>query len=312
MLITVVSVIIILVATLYFYNQHKFKKVLLFPPKGNFVSVGDIKLHYISKGDGKPLVFIHGGILTGNDFEKVIDLAAAQGYHAISFDRPGYGYSQRYKDKKMTPIEQVVLIHDALTQLDVQKPIIAGHSWSGTMILAYALLYPDEISGIITLSAAAYKEGYPAANGDAISTIISIPIIGDFILNTLLFPLGKIMAEGMLKATFNPDPISPAYREDTFLFWLRPGQFKANREDVLAFAPAAEELHFRYKQIKVPMVIVVGEKDPFGVVEQAHRLNRDIPESKLIVIPHIGHMIPQCHPHRVMEAVYELNFLMHK
>ena len=58
------------------------------------------------------------------------------------------------------------------------------------------------------------------------------------------------------------------------------------------------------------MVIVVGEKDPFGVVEQAHRLNRDIPESKLIVIPRIGHMIPQCHPHRVMEAVYELNFLM--
>lgn len=312
MLIIVMGVILVLFTTLYFYNQHKFNKIAAFPPKGNFVTVDGLKLHYISKGEGKPLVFLHGGILTGNDFQKVINLAAAQGYQAISFDRPGYGFSQRYKDKKMKPAEQAELIHNALKQLGIKKPIIAGHSWSGAMILAYALLYPDEISGIITLSAAAYKEGYPAENGDAISTIVNTPIVGGFILNTMLFPLGKIMADGMLKATFNPDPIPPAYREDTFLFWLRPSQFKANREDVLAFAPGAEEIHSRYKEIKVPVVIVAGEKDPFGVVEQAHRLNKDIPDSKLIVIPDIGHMIPQSHPHRVMEAVYELNSLISK
>lgn len=305
----IISVIIIFVTILYFYNQYQFKKILQFPPKGSFINVDNLRLHYISKGDGKPLVFIHGGILTANDFEKVMDLAAAQGYHAISFDRPGYGYSQRYKDKKMTPVEQAVLIHAALTQLGVQKPIMVGHSWSGTMILAYALLYPNEISGVVTLSAAMYKEGYPAASGDIISSIISLPIFGDFILNTLLFPLGKIMAEAMLKATFDPDPIPPGYKEDTFLFWLRPSQFKANREDVLAFAPAAEKIHCRYKEINVPLVITVGESDPFGVVAQAQRLNKDIPGSKLIVIPHIGHMLPQCHPHRVIEAVDELNAL---
>jgi pimeloyl-ACP methyl ester carboxylesterase len=101
----------------------------------------------------------------------------------------------------------------------------------------------------------------------------------------------------------SPDPIPPAYREETFLFWLRPSQFKANREDVLAFAPAADKIHSRYNEIKVPVVIVVGQKDPFGVIEQAYRLNKDISSSKLIVIPLAGHMIPQCHPHKVMEAI---------
>lgn len=308
MLIFVLCVTVALVVILYFYNRYHFNKILKVSPKGHFINVNGLKLHYIIKGDGKPLVFIHGGILTCNDFEKVINLAATQGYQGISFDRPGYGYSQRYRHKKMTPIEQAVLIHDALVRLDIQKPIIAGHSWSGTMILAYALLYPNEISGIITLSAAAYKEGYPAANRDVLSVIVNLPVVGNFILHILLFPLGKIMAEGMLKATFNPDPIPPNYRENTFLFWLRPSQFKANREDVLAFSPAAEEIHRRYKEITAPIVIVVGEKDPFGVVAQANRLSQDIPHSKLMIIPEIGHMLPQCYPDKVMEAVREFHW----
>ena len=303
----VIIILLLLLLSLFFYNQYKFSKASKIPPKGNFVNAGGIELHYISKGHGRPVVFIHGGILMCTDFEKVMDLAAGQGYQAISFDRPGYGYSQRNENILLSPIEQATLLHDAVNELGLKKPIIAGHSWSGTMILAYALMYPREISGIITLSAAAYKEGYPAANGDAISKIIGVPILGDFILNTLLFPLGKIMAENMLKVTFDPDPIPPSYKEDTFLFWLRPKQFKANREDVRTFVPAAEQIQERYNEITVPMVILAGDKDPFGVIEQAYRLNKDVRGSKLMVVPQVGHMLPQCHPHKVLEALNELS-----
>ena len=303
----IVILIMLLLLSLFFYNQYKFSKAFKIPPKGSFVNAGGIKWHYISKGQGRPVIFIHGGILMCTDFEKAMDLAAAQGYQAVSFDRPGYGYSQRDGYINLTPIQQATLLHDAVNELGLKKPIIAGHSWSGTMILAYALMYPREISGIITLSAAAYKEGYPAANGDAISKIIGVPILGDFILNTLLFPLGKIMAENMLKVTFDPDPIPPSYKEDTFLFWLRPKQFKANREDVRTFVPAAEQIQERYNEITVPMVILAGDKDPFGVIEQAYRLNKDVRGSKLMVVPQVGHMLPQCHPHKVLEALNELS-----
>lgn len=68
-MIAVLSIILIVIM-LYFYNQYKFKEIQKIPPKGQFVEVDGLKLHYLSKGTGKPIVFLHGGILTGNAYRK--------------------------------------------------------------------------------------------------------------------------------------------------------------------------------------------------------------------------------------------------
>ncbi|MDF2985538.1 MAG: alpha/beta hydrolase family protein [Eubacterium sp.] len=304
----VVLLFIVLMGGLFLYNQYKFKQAEAdFTPEGKFVTAEGIKLHYVSKGSGKPVVFLHGGVLTGNDFEKVIEIAAEQGYKAIAFDRPGYGYSERSRKVKVTPAVQARLIHSAIKELGIEKPIIAGHSWSGVLVLSYALLYPDEISGIVTLGAAMYKEGYPAEKGDPISSIVTTPIIGGILMNTLLkSPVGNALAENMLEATFYPETIPSGYREAALALWLRPTQFRANREDVLAFAPAAKKISKQYKNIKKPVVIVVGKNDPFGTIEQAHRLKKDIPNARLMVLPNAAHMIPLNHPQLVIDAINEL------
>ncbi len=115
-----------------------------FPPTGEFVEVGGIRLHYVRKGNGKPVVFLHGGILSANDFDSVLDLAAAKGYSAIAFDRPGNGYSERPRGEIATPVVQARFVHDALCELGIHRPIIAGHSWSGSLVMSYALHYADE------------------------------------------------------------------------------------------------------------------------------------------------------------------------
>lgn len=62
--------------------------------RGSFVTVEGIRLHYMRKGKGVPVVFLHGGILCADDFKEVMEIAASCGYEAIAFDRPGYGYSE--------------------------------------------------------------------------------------------------------------------------------------------------------------------------------------------------------------------------
>lgn len=57
------------------------------------------------------------------------------------------------------------------------------------------------------------------------------------------------------------------------------------------------------KKLKTPTLIVVGEKDPFGTIEQAQRLKKDIPHAEYRLIPNIGHMIPELHPNIVMDQV---------
>ncbi|USG64408.1 alpha/beta hydrolase [Brevibacillus ruminantium] len=308
MWIAVVLTFVVILGGLIWFNQYKFKQAdLKFPPSGQFVTVEGIQLHYIRKGSGKPVVFLHGGVLTGNDFINVLNIAATKGYQAIAFDRPGYGHSERPKSHKVTPMVQARLINAALKKLGIEKPIIVGHSWSGLLVLSYALLYPKEIDGIVTIAAAMYKEGYPAENGDPISKLVTTPVIGKLFLHTVLrSPLGTFLADRILQATFAPEEIPNGYREATHALWLRPGQFRANREDILAFSPAAKNISARYKEIQNPIVIVVGDKDPFGVKEQAIRLKEDIPHAELIILPEVAHMIPQNHPKHVVEIINRL------
>ena len=272
--------------------------------RGSFVTVEGIRLHYMRKGKGVPVVFLHGGILCADDFKEVMEIAASCGYEAITFDRPGYGYSERPMNEKVTPAVQARLIHGALQQLGIEKPIMVGHSWSGLLVMTYALQYPDEITGIVTLAGAMYKEGYPAEHGDLISKIVTTPVIGQLFLHTVVqSPLGASLARSVTKQTFHPEPIPAGYLETTLSLWLRPGQFKANREDILAFPPAAKQASPLYPQIQSPVVIVVGEDDPFGTIDQAVRLKKDISHAELMMIPQVGHMIPQNHPEIVMQAL---------
>ena len=275
-----------------------------FPPAGSFVTVEGTRLHYIRKGAGTPVVLLHGGVLRADDFEGVMERAAARGYETIAFDRPGYGYSERPPRDRATPADQAGLLHQALKQLGVEKPIIVGHSWSGLLALIYALRYPDDVSGVVTLAGAMYKEGYPAEHGDPISRLATAPAIGTIFVNTVPgSPLGTALARSSVRQTFAPEPVPEGYREAALALWLRPGQFRANREDILAFPSAALAASRHYHEIRCPVVIAVGEDDPFGTREQAARLKRDIPHAELRVIPRVAHMIPQLHPDLALAAI---------
>src|SRR5690606_3649286 len=67
------------------------------PPKGAFVTVDGIRLHYLERGQGHPVVFLHGNALTVEDalINGVLSAAADRSYRAIAIDRPGFGHSER-------------------------------------------------------------------------------------------------------------------------------------------------------------------------------------------------------------------------
>ncbi|WP_246061361.1 alpha/beta fold hydrolase [Paenibacillus oralis] len=305
--IVLLGFVAIMLAALYGYNQKKLRKAEMdFPPSGKFVKADGIRLHYLERGQGRPVVFLHGGVLRGHDFDQVMELAAAKGYRALAFDRPGYGHSARPKHRSVTPIDQAKLLHEALTKLGVDRPILVGHSWSGLLVLSYASLYPGDLAGIVTLGGGMYKEGYPAEKGDPISSIVTMPVVGPIVMNLLLAALGSVMVRQIIKATFAPEPLPADYERETLALWLRPSQFRANREDVLAFAPAASEMSPNYRRILAPAVIVVGLRDPFPTKEHSYRLHRDMPNAALIELPHAAHMIPQHHPQAVIDAVEKL------
>lgn len=305
--IMILSSLIIFFAGLYVYNRYVVRKSeRQFPPAGQFVTVNGLKQHYVSHGEGVPVVCLHGGILSWHDYAGVLELAPP-GYRWLAFDRSGHGYSERAATA-MTPIDQARLLRDTLQELGIEKPILVGHSWSGSLVLAYALEYPEELGGIVLLAPAAYGgEAYPASSLDELLyRLIRMPAIGPFLLRTLLVLLGRGMTRSMVKGAFANDLVPDEYLQRAAALFPRPEQLRANREDVHTFRPAVESFCSRYGEIQVPVTIVVGEDDPFNVEDQSYRLHQEIPHSKLKVLADTGHMIPQRRPEAVIEAVHEM------
>jgi alpha/beta hydrolase fold len=90
------------------------------PPAGRFLEVSGVRLHYVERGSGTPLVLLHGNGSMIQDFESsgLIDLAA-KNYRVIVFDRPGFGHSDRPRNVVWTPAAQAELIYNALQRLGV-------------------------------------------------------------------------------------------------------------------------------------------------------------------------------------------------
>src|SRR4051794_5105948 len=69
------------------------------PPKGTFLEVDGVRLHYLESGSGSTVVLLHGNQAMADDFaiSGVVDLLARK-CPVIAFDRPGFGYSDRPRD----------------------------------------------------------------------------------------------------------------------------------------------------------------------------------------------------------------------
>src|SRR6202158_3698390 len=90
------------------------------PPAGQFLEVNGVRLHYVERGSGAPLVLLHGNGSMIQDFESsgLIDLAA-KNYRVIVFDRPGFGHSDRPRNVVWTPEVKAELFANALARLQV-------------------------------------------------------------------------------------------------------------------------------------------------------------------------------------------------
>ena len=77
------------------------------PPLGQFIEVNGVRLHYLERGSGEPLVLLHGNGSMIEDFESSgLIKRASKNYRVIAFDRPGFGHSERPRNVVWTPERQ--------------------------------------------------------------------------------------------------------------------------------------------------------------------------------------------------------------
>lgn len=268
--------------------------------QSQFVTVDEARLHFVIKGSGRPVVLIHGNPGSCQDWARLYTPISSR-YQAIAFDRPGHGHSDRPNHRDITVNIQAQMLHAALGELQIERPILVGHSWGGALALAYALEFPDDLSGMVLLAPAVYE----SEDGVSfLSKLPGFPIIGD-VVNFLFTPLiGPWLVRTDVTKAFAPDPIPKHYLRHVLSEWTRPKKVKWYSVDDALLVSSLAKSAVRYPDIRVPVTIVTGDSDLIvPAKENAHRLSEALPQSQLIVLEKTGHQIPFTRPYAVMEAI---------
>jgi pimeloyl-ACP methyl ester carboxylesterase len=272
------------------------------PPIGRFMTVDGVRLHYVERGRGEPLVLIHGNGTMIQDFlvSGIVDDLATR-HRVIIIDRPGYGYSDRPRGL-WTPRAHATLFEKALGRLGVSQAVVLGHSWGTLVAVALALQAPGLVRSLV-LASGYY---YPTLRADVIlSAPPAIPVLGDLLRHTLSPVVGRAMRPGMIKGMFAPAPVPERFdREFPKDLMLRPLQLRASAEDAAMMSPVTVELQDHYRDLRLPVVIVTGADDRIADVgRQSQRLHRELPGSEFVAVPGMGHMIHHLAPGQVVAAV---------
>ncbi len=265
-----------------------------------FVTVDGTRLHFVIKGEGRPVVLIHGNPGSGQDWTRVF--GPLSGLHkVIAFDRPGHGRSERPKHIDVTVEVQARLLHDALKQLHVERPIVVGHSWGGALALVYAIIYRQEVAGVVLVAPAVYE----SQDGVSLVTELpAVPVIGDAV-NFVLTPLlAATFVRSALKKAFSPDPVPKNYLRSVLSEWTKAKKVKAYSLDEASLNDSLKQFSPRYPEITIPVSILAGDSDLIVPEKKnAERLHQVLPKSRLILLPKTGHQIPFTRSQAVVDEI---------
>jgi pimeloyl-ACP methyl ester carboxylesterase len=274
------------------------------PPKGKFIEIDGVRLHYVERGEGQPLVLLHGNGSMIEDFESsgLIDLAA-KNYKVIVFDRPGFGHSLRPRNVVWTPEAQADLFKKALDRLSVHRAIVLGHSSGASVAVALAIRHPSFVEALVLAS------GYyfPTARADvAASSVSAIPGLGDIISYTVSPILSRLMWPAILRKLFGPRSVPEKFVGFPREMAVRPSQMRAGAAEAALMVPAAFASSKAYCELRMPTVILAGEDDRLiDINEQSARLHDEVKQSKLHRIAGAGHMVQQSATPDLMAAIDE-------
>ena len=310
-LITLFIILALLVgAVLLRAHQREARWEERYPPAGDFIDVGGVRVHYEQMGSGRDVVLVHGA--SGNTRDMALTLAPvlAKNFRVTLFDRPGLGYTDRlpaadggpFDVTTESPTEQAELLRNATQALGIEAPIVVGHSFGGAVALAWASAFPDDLSGLVDLAGAVYPWG-----GDVDWTY---DLIGNPIGHALVPPIiaGLVPESYMRSVTagvFDPQPMPEGYYDAIGVpLVTRRHSMRANATQVKFLDAHLGEQSALYPRITVPVEILHGDADDtVGLEIHSERLAQTLPDARLTVLQGVGHMLHHSHADEIAEAV---------
>ena len=249
--------------------------------QGKFLELDGISTHYIEKGSGNPLIFLHGFFYDLYMWNKNLDYFAER-YKVLAMDLWGFGYSSRKPLDYGYPLytKQLAMFMD---KLGIQRASLVGQSMGAGTIINFAVSNPERVDKIVLVDAAALPNRLPI-----MGRISNLPKVGEFLysLNT------NFIRKMTLRTTFlhKKEIITDEYFENATRFH----KIKGSSEIMLQitrkqfFDTLQPELN-KLGQMNLPILIVWGRQDRSIPVEIGKQMHQILVGSQLEIIDQAGH-----------------------
>ena len=127
---------------------------------GKYAEVNGINLYYETHGAGRPIILLHGGLMSGETFGPVLP-TLAEDHQVIVVDLQGHGRTADID----RPIDIKLMADDIAALIDhlgLDRPDIVGYSLGGGVALFTAVKYPEKIHKLVSAAAHARRDAIPA------------------------------------------------------------------------------------------------------------------------------------------------------
>jgi pimeloyl-ACP methyl ester carboxylesterase len=123
---------------------------------GVFLIKTNIQLHYLEfEGNQPTLMFMHGATANAHAFDGLVAAGLSPAFHVLSVDLRGRGESEAPASGYTMP-EHAADMVGLMDALNIDKAILAGHSFGGFLALYLAKYFPERVDKIILMDAAAH------------------------------------------------------------------------------------------------------------------------------------------------------------
>ncbi len=246
--------------------------------RSRFIRCQALVWHYLESGEKTPLLCLHGIGATADHWTRIAPLLRHR-FRIIAPDLPGFGETDPPMEGGHTIDEQVARLHLLVLGLGLDRFFLAGNSMGGQLAATYAARHPGRILGLCLLA----PGGVIGARFSPVMKAIVLEEHNPLIIRNLN-DFNHLTNLCFYKKPWIPRPVRKFLADQRM---CRQDNSLAVFDDLRFFSNCLETIA---AMINTPSLILWGRNDQVLDVSGAAVLHGILPDSRLALLDHTGHL----------------------